>query len=132
MPTSKRSTSHTSTGKSAGTRKTAGKKAAKKSGRKYSPEASAAQAGLSFLWGTFPRKRYLLSLLALFPESPPELLLEPELLEFELLLSELWPELALEPFPPELFSPLRGAGGNALATAATARGTRLTGIRAAV
>jgi hypothetical protein len=40
MPTSKRSTSHTSTGKAAGTRKTAGKKAVKKSGRKYSPEAS--------------------------------------------------------------------------------------------
>jgi hypothetical protein len=48
----------------------------------------------------------LLSLLALFPESPPEVLLEPELLEFELLLSELWPELAPEPFPPELFSEL--------------------------
>jgi hypothetical protein len=40
MPTSKRGTSHTSTGKTAGTRKTAGKKTAKKSGRKYSPEAS--------------------------------------------------------------------------------------------
>jgi hypothetical protein len=40
MPTSKRSTSHMSIGKSAGTRKTAGKKAAKISGRKYSPEAS--------------------------------------------------------------------------------------------
>jgi hypothetical protein len=37
MPTSKRSASHTSTGKSAGTGKTSGKK---KSGRKYSPEAS--------------------------------------------------------------------------------------------
>jgi hypothetical protein len=40
MPTSKRSTSHTATSKSARTRKTAGKKDAKKSGRKYSPEAS--------------------------------------------------------------------------------------------
>jgi hypothetical protein len=37
MPTSKRSTSHAAAGKSAGTGKTAGKK---KSGRKYSPEAS--------------------------------------------------------------------------------------------
>jgi hypothetical protein len=55
---------------------------------------------------TLSCESYLLSLLALFPESPPELLLEPELLEFELLLSELPPELAPEPFPPELFSEL--------------------------
>jgi hypothetical protein len=48
----------------------------------------------------------LLSLLALLAESPPELLPEPELLEFELLTVELWPEFAPEPFPPELFSPL--------------------------
>jgi hypothetical protein len=53
----------------------------------------------------FSRESYLLSLLALFPESPPELLLEPELLEFELLLSELPPDFAPEPFP-ELFSEL--------------------------
>jgi hypothetical protein len=40
MATTKRSTSHPSASESTGTRKSVGKKAAKKSGRKYSPEAS--------------------------------------------------------------------------------------------